>query len=153
MTVPQERLPVACALAAAPAFISLRITTNPWLGTDGPVVASIRERLGRSSALPDGPPLTPGQLARFRLRLAEGIEEGYAAVYQQSSPALVVVYGLRFASIPSRDELLRDIRTPPNPRVMSVAVGSILAVVHGDGGECAEAIGTYLVSLAKQPAR
>ena len=60
--------------------------------------------------------------------------------------------GLRFASVQSRDQLLRETRTPPNPRVMSVAVGSILAVVHGDG-ECAQAIETYLASLATQLAQ
>jgi predicted regulator of Ras-like GTPase activity (Roadblock/LC7/MglB family) len=82
--------------------------------------------------------------------LSPSCPEGYAAVYQQSSPALVVVYGLRFATIVDRDELLKATRTPQNSRVMSVGIGSILAVVHGDGGECAQTIGTYLASLAKQ---
>ena len=152
LTVPQPRLPAACALAPAADPVGLGITANPWIGSDLPVIGSIRERLGRPTGLPDGPPLTRTQLARFRLRMAEGIEEGYVAVYQQPSPQLILVYGLRFASVPDRDQLLRETRTPPNPRVMSVGVGSMLAVVHGDG-ECARAIATYLASLATRPPR
>jgi hypothetical protein len=33
---------------------------------------------------------------------------------------------------------------------MTLYVFGSLAVVHGDGGECAQAIGTYLAALAKK---
>jgi len=148
LTVPQGRLPADCALSRR-ASIGLRIATNPWVGTDRPIVASIRERVDVPPPVPDGPPLTPADAARFHLQLADGVEEAYAAVYQPPAPGVVVVYGLRFASAASSDELLRDRRIRENPRVTRIAIGPILAVVHGDGGPCARAIGAYLASLAK----
>jgi hypothetical protein len=129
--------------------IGLRVKENPWIGADRPVVASIRERVDAPPPVPDGPPQTPGEAARFRLRLVEDIEEAYAAVYGQGAPDRVVVYGLRFSSATSSDEFLRNRRFRENPRVTRVAVGRILAVVHGDGGPCAQAIGTYLKSFGK----
>jgi hypothetical protein len=148
LTVPQDRLPADCALSTR-ASIGLRIATNPWVGTDRPIVASIRERVDVPPPVPDGPPLTPADAARFHLQLADGVEEAYAAVYDQSAAQAIVVYGLRFASATSRDQLLRDRRIRENPRVLRVAFGSILAVVHGDGESCAQAIGAYLQSLPK----
>jgi len=97
--------------------------------------------------MPDGPPLTPADAARFHLQLADGVEEAYAAVYDQSA-AQAIVYGLRFASATSANALLRDRRIRENPNVTRIAMESILAVVHG-GGPCAQAIGTYLRSLPK----
>ena len=44
LTVPQDRLPADCALSKR-ASIGLRIATNPWVGTDRPIVASVRERI------------------------------------------------------------------------------------------------------------
>ena len=148
LTVPQDRLPADCALSTR-ASIGLRIATNPWVGTDRPIVASIRERVDVPPPVPDGPPQTPADAARFHLQLADGVEEAYAAVYDQSAAQGIVVYGLRFASATSSDQLLRDRRIRENPRVLRVAFGSILAVVHGDGESCARAIGAYLASLAK----
>jgi hypothetical protein len=148
LTVPQDRLPADCALSTR-ASIGLRIAANPWVGTDRPIVASIRERVDVPPPVPDGPPLAPADAARFHLRLADGVEEAYAAVYDQSEARGIVVYGLRFASATSRDELLRDRRIRETPRVMRIAIGPVLAVVHGDGGPCAQAIGTYLQSLPK----
>jgi hypothetical protein len=148
LTVPQERLPAGCALAPGRS-IDLRITANPWIGTDRPVVASIRERVDGPVLVPDGPPLTPGESARFRLQLADGVEEAYAAVYEHTEPELIVVYGLRFGSTASSDEMLRHRRILENPRVARIAIGPILAVVHGEGGPCARAIRAYLASLAK----
>ena len=148
LTVPQDRLPADCTLSRR-ASIGLRIATNPWVGTDRPMVASIRERVDVPPPMPDGPPLTPADAARFHLQLADGVEEAYAAVYDQSAAQGIVVYGLRFASATSANALLRDRRIRENPNVTRMAMGSILAVVHGDGGPCAQAIGTYLQSLPK----
>jgi len=147
LTVPQDRLPADCALSKH-ASIGLRIATNPWVGTDRPIVASVRERIDVPPPVPDGPPLTPADAARFHLQLADGVEEAYAAVYDESA-AQAIVYGLRFTSATSSDQLLRDRRIRENPRVLRVAFGPILAVVHGNGGSCAQAIGAYLQSLPK----
>jgi hypothetical protein len=70
-------------------------------------------------------------------------------VYKHAEPELIIVYGLRFAGATSSDELQRDRRIRESTRVMRIAIGSILAVVHGGGGPCARAIGAYLQSLAK----
>jgi hypothetical protein len=149
LTVPREHLPADCVLAPDVTSIGLRVKGNPWIGVDRHLVATIRERVSPLPPVPDGPPLTPRGSARFRLRLVEDIEEAYAAAYGQDAPDRVVVYGLRFTSATGSDELFRDRRIRDNPRVMRVAVGRILAVVHGDGGTCAQAIGTYLKSLGK----
>src|SRR5687768_15642469 len=93
LTVPAERLPAGCTLSPAPAqsidgqhvrgglWAGLPISRNPWVGTDRQIIASIRERVDPPSELPDGPPLSRAELARARLRLADGVEAGYAAVY------------------------------------------------------------------------
>src|SRR5437762_10828855 len=55
LTVTNERLPAGCALAAAPSerlegnrvrsglWTGLNIGTNPWIGTEAPILAAIRE--------------------------------------------------------------------------------------------------------------
>src|SRR5687768_14259440 len=114
LTVPPERLPTGCVLSPAQSvrlegnrvrgrnWAGLPIPTNPWAGTDAPLIASIRERVDGPVLMPDGPPLTARQSARYRLHLAEGVEEAYAAIYTQEGPAefeprdVIVVYGLRF---------------------------------------------------------
>jgi hypothetical protein len=74
---------------------------------------------------PDGPPFTERESARCRFRLAEGIEEGYAAVYRESeSKRLVVVYGLRFASPEDAARLWSTARVSRNPRTVGAAIGS-----------------------------
>jgi hypothetical protein len=101
--------------------------------------------------VPDGPPPTGRQLARYRLEWARDIEEGYAAVYKQAAPELVIVYGLRFSGRAAVDQVLRDTRRQTSPRVIRVPLGQIFAVVHGDAGPCATAIGAYFTSLATPP--
>src|SRR5262245_14329073 len=95
LTVPRERLPTECALAdSRSGYAGLRLPTNPWTGTDPSLIAEIRERVEGSPSLPDGPPMSPREAARFRLGLANGIEEAYAAVYQDAElKQLVPVYG------------------------------------------------------------
>lgn len=161
LTVPVGDLPGACALSpAASARISgntvrgglwagLPISTNPWAGSDPPVIASIRELID-PPLLPDGPPLTTRESARYRFRLADGIDEAYAAIYAESdSRSLVVVYGLRFSSAEHASGFLRDARALKTRRVVSVAIGPIVAVVSGDGGQCFQAVGAYLTSLER----
>ena len=59
LTVPAERLPPGCVLSSDDTarrdgtrvrsrnWAGLRIPSNPWAGTDRPLVASIRERMDR----------------------------------------------------------------------------------------------------------
>lgn len=109
LTVPASQLPQGCALSAAPGvtrdgdtvrgglWAGLPITTNPWIGSDRVIVAAIRERIEPPSPLADGPPLSSAERARFRLRLAEGVEAAYAAVYVDAANRLLVVYGMTLA--------------------------------------------------------
>jgi hypothetical protein len=150
LTVPQGRLPPGCTVSPAPPA-GLQVATSPWVGADPPILASIRQRVGPSPRVPDGPPESARQLAQLRLEWTRGIEQGYAAVYKQAAPELVIVYGLRFSGTAGVEELLRDTRAQKSPRVIRVAIGPIFAAVHGDAGPCAEAIGAYFTSLATPP--
>jgi hypothetical protein len=164
LTVPSERLPAGCALSPAdpvrlhgnrvrlPNWAGLMVPTNPWVGTDAPLIATIRERVEGPALLPDGPPPSARQVARFRLQLAEGVEEGYAAIYSQDDGAdaaprdVIVVYGLRFVDAAHIATYARE-RTAKNPRIAHVIIGPVLAAVHGDGGPCFEAVAAHLKSL------
>jgi hypothetical protein len=150
LTVPQGRLPSGCTASSAPPT-GLQVATNPWLGEDRPILASIRQRVGPSPRIPDGPPDNARQLAQLRLAWTRNIEEGYAAVYKQAAPELVIVYGLRFSTAAAVEQVLQDTRAQTSPRVIRVAIGRIFAVVHGDAGPCAQAIGAYFNALAAPP--
>jgi hypothetical protein len=82
LTIRGDRLPTGCSLPPSIFAIAAR-ATNPWSGTDPVAIGEIRERVDGPTRMPDGPPLSHRELARFRFSLAEGVEEGYAAVYQQ----------------------------------------------------------------------
>src|SRR4051812_4501822 len=132
LTVPPERLPAGCALPQSPVmrvgdnkmqsglWADLPITSNPWIGSDRAIVAAIVERLDRPTLVSDAP-LTARDAARFRLQLADGVDEAYAAVYRQAAPPLVIVYAKRLAGA-----------TAP------------VVVVSGDAGECAQAVRAHL---------
>ena len=160
LTVAAERLPAACVLAPGSASVSmaiefrrrnwtgLRIPTNPWAGADTSLVASIRERMDGPTPVPDGPPLSPTEAARFRLHFADGVEEAYAAIYEQSEAELIVVYAARFATSAKAVESRSYTHWANNPRVIRVAIGPIVAMVQGDAGACFNAVGAHLRSLA-----
>jgi hypothetical protein len=150
LTVPQGRLPSGCTMSSVPPA-GLQVATSPWIGADRSILVSIRQRVGPSPRVPDGPPESARQLAQFRLAWTRDIEEGYAAVYKQDAPELVIVYGLRFSDPAGVEQLLRDTRAQTSPRVIRVPIGPIFAVVHGDAGPCAQAIGAYFTSLATPP--
>lgn len=158
LTVPAERLPRGCAPSPAPSvrvdsnqvrtglWAGLPIPTNPWAGVDKAIIAQIRERIEGPSRVPDGPPLSASDLARFRLHLADDVDEGYVAVYTQTGPTLVIVYA---STLTAADRAtIRDDLSPTNPRLLRIVVGPFLAAVSGDGGECFQAVGTYVKSLA-----
>jgi hypothetical protein len=78
----------------------------------------------------------------FLLALADGVEEGYAAIYTEAgSNVLIVVYGLRFAA---GEKPFYPPSTAPNHRY---EIGPLDAVVSGDGGPCSQAVEAYLKSL------
>jgi hypothetical protein len=116
------------------------------------LIASIRERVDGPVIVPDGPPLSARQSARYRSHLAEGVEAAYAAVYGQGgSPTSdphepIVVYGLRFADARSAVDNRNDAGT--NRRITRVASGSLVAAVHG-AGPCSDAVRAHVTSLAK----
>ncbi len=163
LTVPAERLFPGCALAPTPTpgnkpfrprnLASLPTPTNPWTGADKPLIATIRQRIDGPMLVPDGPPLTSRQLATYRLQLAEGIDEGYAAIYSQSesagSPDAVVVYALRFASAEAANDFRSRHLDSNNPRIIQVGLGRIVAVIHGDSGKCFQTVGAYVKSLVE----
>ena len=99
--------------------------------------------------LPDGPPLTAREFSRYRLQLADGVKEAYAAIYKQSEPEPILVYALRFPGTERPVDRSGDTQPSKNPRVIQVALGPIMTVVHGDGGQCFQAVGAYLQSLAR----
>jgi hypothetical protein len=160
LTVPTDPVDSRCALPAAPTvrvdahqmrgglWASLPIPTNPWVGTDPFVIASIRERVN-APVVPDGPPMTSRQAARFRLLLAEGIEEAYAAVYVQSElDPLVVVYGLRFAQEQEATNFWRATRPTIDPRFVGIAKDQLVILVTGDGGYCFQKVAAHVRTIS-----
>ena len=160
LTVPAERLPIACTLSPAPSVqldggrvrsgLRAGFPTNPWIGTDRRLVASIRELVDGPAAVPDGPPLDAKQLSRYLGQLADGVEEAYGAVYMQSDAELITVRAVKFApgEKPPTTRYASDRRVAGTPALIRVAIGPIVAIVTGDG-DCFQAVGAYLQSLAK----
>jgi hypothetical protein len=160
LTVPSDRLPPGCALAPrrmqtedgrtrGSMWAGLPIPTNPWWGTDRDTVATVHERMGNSARIPDGPVLTKAEAARLHLTLAEGIEDAYAAIYiEKGHEELIVVHACRFEPNHRSRETPITWRDKPNPRLVEVKIGSIVATVTGDGGACFQAVGAHLKTLA-----
>jgi hypothetical protein len=84
-----------------------------------------------------------------RRQLADGVEEAYGAVYMQSDANLITVRAMRLApgEKPWASAHSGDPSASRNPRMARVAIGPIVAIVTGDG-ECFQAVGAYLKSLA-----
>jgi len=110
-------------------------------------------RACRSAAPVPDAPLTAREQARFRLQLAEGIEEGYVAVYAQDaaisgSRELLHVYGLRYSD--ASKAATAGTLWLRNPRASRTVIGPVLAIVHGDGGDCFRIIAEHLQRLARK---
>jgi hypothetical protein len=103
LTVAENRLPEGCALrpvgtpipqatktrtgASRPAVRVLgpdEPPINPWVGTDRQKLGDLRRRIDGffSRPLPDAV-RTRGDELELRWRLAEGVAQGYTAIYQQ----------------------------------------------------------------------
>ena len=117
---------------------------NPWSGIERSIVADIRESVAASPPLPDGPPLSRAELTRFRVKLAEDVEEAYGAIYTDAGTQLVRVYGVRFNRAPVPD--------PPRGNSMSggvrLARGRTVVAVLGKGGQCFNAVAAYIREIA-----
>jgi hypothetical protein len=155
LTVPPDRLaPTGCALSPAPTarlsgkqvrggfWAGLPISSNPWIGTDPKAVVAIRERVVSSPPPPDGPPLSVAQLTRFRLQLADDIEEAYAAVYADASPALVTVHAVRF----------KETAVPPRTATRDAGphyfdLGRTVVVVSGEVTDCFNVVRTHVAAV------
>jgi hypothetical protein len=145
LTVPQDRLPPGCELAASSFknggrgtggfWPGLPIPTNPWTGTERRMVATIRSQM-------DGTP--------FSLPLADGVEEAYAAIYSQGDQESIVVYALRFAGTAAGPAQPPGYESGPVvQRVPRIQVGPITVVLSGERAECSYAVESYLRSLAR----
>jgi hypothetical protein len=160
LTVPAAHLPAGCALAPAPSvpagqnrvrggmWVGLRIATNPWIGTDPYVIATIRSRMEPSPPVPDGPPLHRRAAASYFLHIADGVEEAYAAVYAQDERDLVAVYASRLAVAERSGDRLSNKQEFKSAQTTRIDIGPIAVMVSGGAGECSDAIEAYVKSLA-----
>jgi hypothetical protein len=129
-------------------WAGLPIPSNPWVGSDRTIVASIRERLGEVPPEPDGPPLLGAQAAASRLKMADGIREAYVAIYQhRESGGLTVVYGLDFEQAGDAPALWQAI-APRHPETIGTTAAHVVAVVSGQRDECAEAVAAHLRTIS-----
>jgi len=146
----RQGLPAGCSLASDkrdigfswPAFIE----SNPWLGTDRSTIASIREVMYGAPRVVDAP-LSAAEFSRFFVRLSDGVNEGYVAVYRQREVDVATVYALTFLSntpLPVRENMSRvGLRRP-----LWFERGKTAIALDGDGGSCSRAIQLHLQSIA-----
>ena len=155
LTVPAERLPTGCGLSPSPSirmraglWAGLPISSNPWTGTDRGIVASIVERVIDPPRIPDGPPPTNSELARFRLRLADDVEEAYAAVYTDGGPSLISVNAVRYVDAAELTSLRNSGRMRPGSfRLMA---GRTLLTVSGDDGPCLQGVSAHVKEVVNR---
>jgi hypothetical protein len=153
LTVAADRLPRDCRLKTGAEPGPLRLngkTANPWIGRDRASMAAMRASIQESPRVPDGPPLGTAEARQFFLRWADGVEEAYEAVYVGLGAREVRVRALRFSTPEAGADL--QLRRDPRGRTSTrVVLGSIVAVVQGDGEshQCFEAIRDHVQSLAK----
>lgn len=159
LTVPADRLPPGCApppsrveRATGNTFrgdfwAGLPISRNPQTSSDPKLIVDVRERLEGPRLIPDVPALTARDAARFRIQLADGIDEAYAAIYRHAEFELIVVYGLRFVTPDAAGEFWSGARAARNPDVAAVVSGAIVAAVSGPRGACRDAVAAHVLSL------
>jgi hypothetical protein len=159
LTVPTDRLPAGCALVGASSqrldgnqvrtglWTGLNIPTNPWVGADASVIAEVRGRLD-PPRMPDGPPLGARDAARFHLQLADGIEQGYVAIYgERDASVLITVYGFEFRTPEAAARFAGHVRAATDSN--SVVSGRIAAFAFGPATGCSKAIGAFVGGLSR----
>lgn len=153
LTLPGNHLPADCLLPPerftlvgpirVDRWLGLPLTSNPWQGTDPGILGVIRDRMLNFVEETHVRPRDLREIADYRLKLAEGLEEGYAAVYHDTvRQRLIPVFAVRFPRGVSPTHLGDKVRG------LRMTFGSVDAVMHGDGGPCADAISAHLKSLA-----
>jgi hypothetical protein len=111
-------------------------------------LAEIRGRIDPPRPLPDVP-RSAAEAANLKLARADGIDEGYAAVYMEAgSNALVIVYALKFTGGRIPAVIDEPASTGASTRFV---FGPTVAVVSGDGsrGTCFQLVEAHLRSLAR----
>ena len=143
LTVPPDRLTEGCRLKAADHTV---MKTNPWIGSDRQMLATLRQHIdGQWLRVPDAPP-TLADAAALRAQLTKGIEEGYSAVYAQSRAPDLRVEAVRFTTPQEQTDFYER-----RLNVMRINIGTIQLVLFGDQGPCSTAIETYLNGLRRSP--
>ena len=143
LTVPPHRLPTGCTLPASER-IDRWASTNPWIGADLQVIATIRESMGPMPLVPDGP-LTSRDHTAYRLALANGVTEGYAALYREADGHGAEVLAVTL----ERPENTRSAgRWQTRPlEADEFAVGRSKIVVRGKG-TCYDAVVQHIRAIA-----
>ena len=160
LTLPADRRPAGCVPPPSDVehmdgtqfrgglWAGLPISRNPQSSSEPQLIVEVRERLGGAPLLPDASALTARGAARFRIQLADGIDEAYAAIYRQADAhEAVAVYGLRFPDARAAAEFWSAARAAKDPRVTALVSGPIVAAVSGPSGACLNAVAAYLNSL------
>ena len=141
LTIQAERLPEGCALSTRSPYPS-----NPWIGTDEPTIGRLRQQFSARVPVPDAPPPSRRDLARYNVRAAEGVVEGYTASYALEGSVRTEVVALRFANQADAD--LWPSRSQ-RQRMDRIALGSLVAVVSGAPGACRQAIVAHIGALIR----
>jgi hypothetical protein len=162
LTVPPAWLPPECMIApdtvrspenpsGARYWVGFNIPANPWIGTAPSSIVEVRERMDPPPLIPDGPPLIGRERAAYRNRLANGIDEAYAAIYATSPSArnakIVVVYAVRYAD-PASAQTQPNHREAANPGIARFTIGAIDVLIRGDGGVCFQSVKAHVKALA-----
>jgi|SRR5579862_1045532 len=158
LTVPAERLPVGCLLSPTPSVklegnryrggLWAGLPSNPWIGTDSVRIASIASIFFPSIRMPDGPPLDKKEMALFRLHFADGIEEGYEAVYlTDDSAPFIIVYGLRFPTAAAAQSFFEQSGFAHDRR--AAQTGSVVALAAGPESACFDVVLAHVQSFAR----
>jgi hypothetical protein len=155
LTLPESRLATGCRLVPAPTehlagkpvrggmWAGFPIPTNPWAGTDRHIVAAIREQVDPPPVTPDPPALDSRGNAAFRLRLADGVEAAYAAIYGSDEPFLVVVLAIRFGE----EGKPLTASTDRSRSTAHFASGRTLIGISGEQSRCFPAVVAYVKEM------
>jgi hypothetical protein len=153
LTVPAARLPEGCVLPKVESPDERRVTsvpanaTNPWTPTEDRGKAQLYRVIQGASRVPDGPPMTAGDLRRFEGKVIDDIEEAYMAVYAGPGEANIRVFALKYKS-PQR-EFERTHR--PYRVGASYTAGRVVAVIEaGARGPCFDAVDAHLRAIVKK---
>jgi hypothetical protein len=98
-------------------------------------------------AAPDGPPEGLAAANRYLLKLAEPVEQGYVAFYEDTDGRRVDVYALRFLEGEPVPEP-RDAKPWQNPEVARMRSGQTDVIVAGqEESECFRLVKRHIKSV------